>query len=115
MQFLIDYGLWSIPLLWILHEGGHWIACWLVCGRSLKFHWHFELLFVPVGTWYMPYGLNEHDKNIIYFWGFGLEFLAIPFLPWIYGVCAVIHFVTYPLRYGYFGEAKYWLKLLHIK
>jgi hypothetical protein len=112
MQFLM--GLWSIPLLWIFHEGGHWLACYLLTGKSLMFKWHFEYEIIPVGLWYMPHGLTKHQKNIIWASGFGLEFLAIPFLPWIYGVCAVIHFATYFLRSDN-AEAEFWLRLFKIE
>jgi hypothetical protein len=106
--------VYVLPLLWILHEGGHWLACYIICRKSLRFTWHFEYEFIPVGLWYMPHGLTEKQKGIIWFSGFGLEFLAIPFLPWIYGVCAVIHFGTYFIRADN-SEARFWKDLFKIR
>jgi len=111
MQFLIEYGLWSIPLLWILHEGGHYLSSLLLTGKGISFYWHMEFYIVPVGTWWMPQMLPKWKKNIIYFSGFGLEFIAIPFLPPVYGICAVIHFITYFKRYNN-GEARFFKSLL---
>jgi len=62
----------------------------------------------------MPHGLTKKQKGIIWFSGFGLEFLAIPFLPWMYGLCAMIHFVTYFIRTDN-AEARFWKNILNIK
>ena len=111
MQFLIDYGLWSIPLLWILHEGGHWIACKAVCGKNLKFKWGLEFGIIPIGAWDMPLGLTEKQHNSIYFWGFGLEFLPWLCMPLVYMILSVLHFVTYFIRWDN-GESRYWKRVL---
>lgn len=105
MQLLM--GLWSIPLLWILHEGGHWIAAKLLTGRSIHFNWKLEFKVIPVGHWYMPSNIPQWKKNVVWFSGFGLEFAAIPFLPLVYGICVLVHFITYPLRQNN-AEAKFW-------
>ena len=108
------FGIWSLPLLWIFHEGGHYITCYLLTGRKITFKWHREFYVVPVGTWNMPLGIGDKWKReLIYFMGFGLEFLAIPFLPWIYGVCAVLHFITYFKRYDN-DESRFFKDLLGV-
>ena len=103
--------LLSLPLLWILHEGGHYLSALLLTGKGISFEWHLELGIVPVGGWWMPQGLPKWKQNVIWFMGFGLEFMAIPFLPMIYGICAVIHFVTYFMRYDN-GESRFFKSLL---
>ena len=60
----------------------------------------------------MPSDIKDWQKKIIYFAGFGLEFAVMPWMPPVYRILAVIHFITYPFRYGDTGEGRFWRKLL---
>ena len=108
MQLLIDiimkYGLWSLPLLLPIHEGGHYIACLVLTGKRIKFNWGLGKYYLPYGTWYMPDGISLWKRRVIAFAGFGTQFFCALFLPRVYLIYAVFNFMKYPFRFPKGGD-----------
>ena len=94
----------SVGLIPIVHELGHWLAA-LAFGSRLRFAFEWGKLGpVPRWTWRWP-DVSKWQLRIICLAGFGVEIGLIPFMPWQYGVAAILHFWTYPF---YAGEKSDW-------
>ena len=99
----------SIVLPAIIHESGHFLAA-LLCGKVLHFKLVVNRLFfipIPRGVWYIPEGLSLSQRKFISQSGFSLEILAIPFLPFIYGLIVALHFIAYPWYAGSSNDFKF--------
>jgi len=87
-----------IALPMVLHELGHFFVA-LIFGKRIRFTFAVGYFFeipVPRATWRMPEDLSETQKKLVLQAGFAAEFLAMPFLPWIYSAVALTHFLLYP-------------------
>jgi len=101
--------IFQIILAIIIHESGHFLAA-LLCGKVLHFKLVVNRLFfipIPSGVWYMPEGLSLSQRKFIAQSGFSLEILAIPFLPFIYGLIVALHFIAYPWYAGSSTDFKF--------
>ena len=91
-----------IALPMVLHEMGHFFVA-LIFGKRIRFTFavgNFFEIPVPRATWRMPQGLTKNQQRLVSQAGFAVEFLAMPFLPWIYSAVALAHFLLYPWYAG---------------
>ena len=101
--------IFQIILAIIFHESGHFLAA-LLCGKVLHFNLVVNRLFfipIPRGVWHIPEGLSLSQRKFISQSGFSLEILAIPFLPFIYGLIVALHFIAYPWYAGSSTDFKF--------
>ena len=103
----------SVLLIPIVHEAGHWLAARLF-GASLTFTFEWGRLGpikVPRWTWRWPdlvssdWMSGRNKLKLVCLAGFGLEFAILPWMPRVYQVAAVAHFIAYPF---YAGESSDW-------
>lgn len=101
--------LYAIILPIMVHELGHFCVA-LLFGKVIKFNFSFGKLFgvpVPRWTWLMPHGLTLTQTKLIAQSGFALELALVPFLPVVYSVVAIIHFIAYPWYAGSSTDFKF--------
>ena len=97
----MEYG--TIILIPLVHELGHWLAARLF-GSRLSFTFEWGKYYVPRWTWRWP-DVTPLQLKVICLAGFGMELGIAPFMPWQYGVAAILHFWAYPF---YAGEKSDW-------
>jgi len=100
--------MWTILLIPLIHELGHWLAARLFGSRLyFRFSWgSFRGIPIPRWTWYWPQGVTEKQLTVICQAGFLVELALIPFMPWTYQAAALAHFAAYPFYAGETSDFK---------